>query len=128
MPKSNSYPRLTEAVNHPLLKGITETRLSLFTNGHFASQNLSSILERQRIDSDEFVQLSVWSAPGESKPSFQEAVKQLGQSGDLKPYRKGDRLGLSWTNHWVRALITIPDTYRMSSEPVICECGVFLAE
>jgi alpha-mannosidase len=121
MPKSNSYPRLTEAVNHPLHKSITDTRLKIFTQGHFASQNLSSVLERQRVDSDEFVQLSVWSAPGETKPSFQEAMEQMGQSGNSKPYKKGDVLGLSWTNHWVRAKITIPDTYRKSSEPVICE-------
>ncbi len=121
MSKSSSYPRLTESVHHPPLKGITQTRLKLFTNGHFVTQNLSSVLERQRADGDEFVRLAVWSAPGETKPSFSQAMEQLRQSSSIKPYRKGDRLGPSWTNHWVRAVLTIPDSFRQSSEPVICK-------
>jgi alpha-mannosidase len=120
------YERVTESVHHPLLKGITDKRLHLFTGGHFASQNLSSILERARIDDGEHVKMRVWSAPGESKPGFQEATQAFapGKTGSegSKEYKKGDRLGPSWTNHWVHVELKIPESFQTANEPVICEC------
>ncbi|KAJ9125450.1 hypothetical protein QFC22_000411 [Naganishia vaughanmartiniae] len=123
---STSYERVTESVNHPLLKGITDKRLRLFTGGHFASQNLSSILERDRIDDREHVKMCVWSAPGESKPKFQEATQafapgKAGTDEGSKEYKKGDRLGPSWTNHWVHVELTIPRSFQSANEPVIFE-------
>lgn len=122
---STSYERVTESVNHPLLKGITDKRLHMFTGGHFASQNLSSILERDRIDDEQHVKMRVWSAPGEEKPGFQEATQAFipGKTGveGCRAYKKGDRLGPSWTNHWVHVELTIPDSFRNANEPVICE-------
>lgn len=116
---------MTESVNHPLLKGITDKRLHLFTGGHFASQNLSSILERQRIDDASNVQMRVWSAPGESKPGFVEAIRNFDAGKDeCKPYHKGDVLGPSWTNHWVEVTLTIPKSFADGDEPVICESTV----
>jgi alpha-mannosidase len=123
-----SYERVTESVNHPLLKGITDKRLHLFTGGHFASQNLSSILERGRIDDGEHVKMRVWSAPGESKPGFQEATQAFApgktRSEGSKGYKKGDRLGPSWTNHWVHVELKIPESFQTANEPVICECSL----
>jgi alpha-mannosidase len=155
-----SYPTHTEAVSHPLLDGITDKRLGLFTNGHFESQNLSSVLEwdrvglshiddwgtRERADSkekqkerdDDAVQLWVWSAPGKSKPSFDEATKQLDlqslatsseesmRSRGLKRYELGTALGPSWTNHWVWVNLKIPKEWAATGEPVICQCCFYL--
>nr|XP_019042681.1 hypothetical protein I302_08386 [Kwoniella bestiolae CBS 10118]OCF21611.1 hypothetical protein I302_08386 [Kwoniella bestiolae CBS 10118] len=126
----STYPRRTEAVNFPLLPNITERRLKLFNEGHYADHNLSSALDRARVDGDEFVHMALWSAPGTEKPTFKEAT-QLLQSGDVKPYRKGDSLGPSWTNHWLSVDLTIPEAYKHSNEPVIfefdpgCEAMIF---
>jgi len=71
-----------------------------------------------RYDQAEYVKLSYWSAPGDSKPGFDEAVKQLKENG--KTLTKGHLFGLSWTNHWVKAEITLPEGIR-GAEQVICE-------
>ena len=64
------------------------------------------------------MKLSYWSAPGDSKPGFDEALTRLNEEG--KPLTKGFKFGLSWTNHWVRAEITLPEQVR-GAEQVICE-------
>ena len=71
--------------------------------GHFSDVNLSTVLFTHRLDGPEHVKLQVWSAPGLSKPTFEEAMKQT-----FKPARKGLTLGPSWTNHWWKVSIKIP--------------------
>lgn len=43
-----------------------------------------------RIDDADHVKLEVWSAPGRTKPSFKEAMKQ-----EFKPAKKGQQFGPS---------------------------------
>ncbi|CEL56677.1 hypothetical protein RSOLAG1IB_08003 [Rhizoctonia solani AG-1 IB] len=45
-----------------------------------------------RVDDTDHVKLEVWSAPGRTKPSFEEAMKQ-----DFKPAKKGQEFGPSFT-------------------------------
>lgn len=63
--------------------------------------------------------MSVWSAPGDSKPTFAEALEGL--KGETRPYRVGDWIGKSWTNHWVDAELIIPQSFLDSDEEIICE-------
>nr|XP_019002605.1 uncharacterized protein I203_05090 [Kwoniella mangroviensis CBS 8507]OCF66066.1 hypothetical protein I203_05090 [Kwoniella mangroviensis CBS 8507] len=129
----STYPRRTEAVSYPLLPNITDRRLKLFSDGHYAEHNLSSALDRARVDGDQYVRMTLWSATGTDKPTFQEATAQL-KSRDVKPYRKGDWLGPSWTNHWLSVDLTIPSEYKQSIEPVMfefdpgCEAMIFTME
>jgi alpha-mannosidase len=92
--------------------------LNLFTGGHYVAHNLSSVLDIARVDAEEHVKMTVWSAPGMEKPPFEEAVSSLKSQG--RPYRKGDWLGKSWTNHWVHAEFIIPAGWKERDEPVIC--------
>jgi alpha-mannosidase len=62
--------------------------------------------------------MQVWSAPGMSKPTFEEAIVQL--QNECRPYRVGDWLGKSWTNHWVKAELSVPDAFLQSEEEIIC--------
>jgi alpha-mannosidase len=62
--------------------------------------------------------MSYWSAPGDTKPGFDEAVKALERDG--KPLRKGHVFGLSWTNHWVKAELNVPEQWRNTSQQLIC--------
>ena len=72
------------------------------------------------MDDPKYVKLTYWSAPGETKPGFHEAVKHL--EADGQPLQKGFKFGLSWTNHWVKAEIILPEEMR-TAEQVICECS-----
>lgn len=85
-------------------KGLTSARLNHFIGGHFSEVNLSSSLFTHRLHDSEHVKLEVWSAPGLSKPTFKEAMKQT-----FKPANKGLSLGPSWTNHWWKVSVKIPD-------------------
>lgn len=59
--------------------------------GHFSGYNLSELMFAHRLDDDKHVKLEVWSAPGQSKPTFDEAKKQK-----YKPAKKGEEFGPSW--------------------------------
>jgi alpha-mannosidase len=50
------------------------------------------------------VKLEVWSAPGQSRPPFKEAVTH-----DFKPTQVGAAFGPSWSTHWFRVHLTIPN-------------------
>lgn len=85
-----SYPELNSGSGAKWIKHLTKDRLGTFNGGHFADVNLSSVLFTHRLDGPEFVQLQVWSAPGLTKPTFEEATKQK-----FKPAKKGDSFGPS---------------------------------
>lgn len=87
-----SYPRLNHSAGDKWIKHLTKNRLSTFTGGHFSDVNLSSMLFVHRLDDAHHVKLQVWSAPGLSKPSFEEAMKEK-----FKPAKKGDSFGPSCT-------------------------------
>ena len=84
------YPNLNYGPGAKWVKPLTQNRLGTFVGGHFSDVNLSSMLFTHRIDDAHHVKLEVWSAPGLSKPSFQEALKQK-----FKSAKKGDSFGPS---------------------------------
>ncbi|KAA1467023.1 hypothetical protein DENSPDRAFT_876986 [Dentipellis sp. KUC8613] len=88
---SSAYPEQNYGPGAKWIKDLTKGRLGTFSGGHFSDVNLSSVLFTQRIDDDKHVKLQVWSAPGLTKPTFEEALKQ-----EFKPAKKGDTFGPSW--------------------------------
>jgi hypothetical protein len=84
------YPVHTTSPGAKWIKRLTTDRTGNFTGGHFADVNLSSVLFTHRLDDAKNVQLQRWSAPGISKPTFQEALKQ-----DFQPAKKGESIGPS---------------------------------
>ena len=72
-------------------------------DGQYGAYNLSSKLYTHRIDDASHVQLEVWSAPGTSKPSFEEARRQT-----YVPAKKGDQFGPVWSNHWFKVTLSFP--------------------
>lgn len=55
------------------------------------------------IEDPKYVKIFVWSAPGQSRPEFSDAV-----SGYFKLAKIGDNYGPSWTTHWFRIQLTVP--------------------
>jgi len=97
----------------------TTRRLGRFLGGPFAGENLSSALELERVHDEQHVWMRLWSAPPELKISFSEARSALSRSSQR--YEKGTALGPSFTNHWVHVMLQIPQSFRVSSEPIICK-------
>jgi alpha-mannosidase len=87
---AHGYPVSNLGAGEKWIKNLTKNRLGTFLGGHFSGVNLSSVLFKHQLDSEENVKLEVWSAPGRTKPSFEEAMKQ-----EFKPAKKGDRFGPS---------------------------------
>jgi alpha-mannosidase len=87
---TRDYPVSNLGAGEKWIKSLTRNRLGTFLGGHFADVNLSSVLFTHKLDGEENVKLEVWSAPGRSKPGFEEAMKQ-----EFKPAKKGDRFGPS---------------------------------
>ncbi|KAH9942858.1 glycosyl hydrolases family 38 N-terminal domain-containing protein [Amylocystis lapponica] len=110
---SAEYPKLNYGAGAKWIKNLTQNRLGTFNGGHFSDVNLSSVLFVHRVDDPYYVKLQGWSAPGLSKPTFEEAMKQ-----EFKPVKKGDSFGPSWvcspaqTNHWFKVSLTIPEYWE----------------
>ncbi|KAI0351116.1 hypothetical protein OH77DRAFT_1506678 [Trametes cingulata] len=131
--ESADYPKLNYGPGAKWIKHLTKDRLGTFNGGHFSDVNLSSVLYLHRIDNQENIKLEVWDAPGLSKPSFEEAMKQK-----FRPAKKGESFGPSCectdhTNHWFKVSLTIP-TYWEQYEHVQfefdpgCEAMVFTTD
>lgn len=84
------YPGLNYGPGSKWIKSLTTDRTRQFTGGRYSPLNLAAVLFTDRKDDKNHVRLSVWSAPGNSKPSFDEAMKQ-----EFKPATKGDSFGPS---------------------------------
>lgn len=80
---TQNYPELNLSAGQKWIKNLTRDRLNTFHGGHYSDVNLSSILFTHRVDNPAHVKLEVWSAPGMSKPTFEEAMKQK-----FKPAKK----------------------------------------
>ncbi|KAI9633630.1 alpha-mannosidase [Dioszegia hungarica] len=104
--KKERYPQLNHEAR-PRHLGSVEGRLNQFIGGHYAGVNLSALHFADRKDDPSHVSLSVWSAPGRSKPSFAEAKRQT-----YKATKKGEQFGPSWTNHWFKIALHIPKEWE----------------
>ncbi|KAI9449033.1 glycosyl hydrolases family 38 N-terminal domain-containing protein [Lactarius psammicola] len=93
-PRSNNttdYPQWSFSPGAKWIKGLTKDRTGNFTGGHFADVNLTSVLFTHRLDDSDHIELQRWSAPGLTKPSFEEALKH-----DFQPAKKGESIGPSY--------------------------------
>jgi alpha-mannosidase len=72
-----------------------------------------------------------WSCPGDTKVGYDEAIKELHRvSVNLEDGKEGGgaegilemgyKFGPSWTNHWIKAVITIPENLRNVDQQIIC--------
>ncbi|EPQ26471.1 uncharacterized protein PFL1_06119 [Pseudozyma flocculosa PF-1] len=106
-----SYPLLASQeprpVRAPLLRSVIERRLGEFVGGQYGDYNLASLLFEARTDDKKYVKIERWTPPAGSKPSFDEAKKQ-----QYKPAKKGGTFGPSWTNHWLRIHLAVPEEWR----------------
>ena len=96
------YPERNFSPGAKWIKNLTKDRTENFSGGHYADVNLSSVLFTHRIDDGDHIQIQRWSAPGITKPSFKEALKQ-----DFKPAKKGESIGPSCKPSHIIAIFPI---------------------
>ncbi|WWD21813.1 hypothetical protein CI109_106301 [Kwoniella shandongensis] len=101
-----NYPVINLSASYKPLSDIAE-RLRRFTGGSSRHTTLTGAISKHRLDDTKHVSISVWSAPGRSKPTFEEAIKQ-----DFRPTKKGESFGPAWTNHWFKVELHIPSDWQ----------------
>lgn len=57
--------------------------------------------------SDEYILKEAYAVPDTKRPSFEEAMK-----GTYKKIGKGHQFGPSWSTHWVRITLTVPEKFK----------------
>ena len=107
--KPNSiYPIQASKPVGQWISGIYKDRLRQFTDGgQYAEHNLIAMMNEGVASGEPHVKLSVWDAPGQSRPSFKEAT-----SHEFKPSHIGAWFGPSWSTHWFKVVLTVPAELR----------------
>ena len=105
------YPLLASSSHRPVrglsIRKLDERRLGDFVGGQYANYNLSSVLFEDRSDDSAVISLSRWSPPAGEKPPFKEAIKNK-----FEKTQKGTDFGPSWSNHWLKVDIDVPDKWH----------------
>ncbi|GAA97820.1 glycoside hydrolase family 38 protein [Mixia osmundae IAM 14324] len=105
----HGYPAKNWTPLAPEFRDVTLGRLRQMEGGNYGSLNLSSVLFEDRQSGNDVVSMQVWTPENGKprvKPTFEQAVRAKG----YVPFHKGDKLGPSWTNHWVKVTLRVPDT------------------
>ncbi|TPX75684.1 hypothetical protein CcCBS67573_g03052 [Chytriomyces confervae] len=100
----NTSPPLTSNLNTlQKHRGITISRFDKFLErGPFENVNMRTVLWKHRMESP--VSLSVFSVPDLRRIPFDEAMR-----GKFVPTKLGEEFGPSWSTHWFKVDITIPE-------------------
>lgn len=104
-PRPNDYPLRAPKPVGQLISHIYKDRIAQFYNGgQYEHQNLRAMMKEDSVSGEPHVQLWVWHAPGQTRPSFEEAV-----SNQFVKTNVGEWFGPSWTTHWFRVVLKVPE-------------------
>ena len=113
------HASLPQRTARPIGKQVTEkykSRLHSFSeNGPYASKNLQSKLYKAQCSDPENISLTVYSPPDFARPSFEDAI-----SHEFKPTHLGESFGPSWSTHWFKVQLKVPESYH-SEELVLLQ-------
>ncbi|KAJ3959339.1 hypothetical protein N0V92_004042 [Colletotrichum tropicale] len=105
-----AYPlRAPAPVGKRVNKLYRDRTANFYSPGQWEKVNLLSMLRLAVCSEPPNLQLSVWDSPGTSRPSFSEATAQ---TNDFRKTQIGESFGPSWSTHWFRVGITIPEEMR----------------
>ncbi|KAK9474274.1 glycosyl hydrolases family 38 N-terminal domain-containing protein [Dipodascopsis tothii] len=99
-----SYPKYNRTPKAKKVRDIYKDRILQFTDeGTYRDLNLPAVYDDARVFNEKYVKLEVCSIPDLARPKFEEAVK-----GDFRPTRKGEAFGPSWSTHWFKITLRVP--------------------
>ncbi|KAI1004966.1 Alpha-mannosidase [Podosphaera aphanis] len=102
---SNSYPKLAHRPVGQWISNIYKDRIAKFySKDQYENNNLLAMMHEGVASGNPHVKLSVWDAPGLSRPTFKDAV-----SHRFRPTNVGESFGPSWSTHWFKVQLTIPE-------------------
>ncbi|PGH28532.1 alpha-mannosidase [[Emmonsia] crescens] len=108
LPSTSSYPTLVHRPVGQQIRSIYKDRLRQFTDGgQYSGQNLVAKYYEATNDDEQHVKLSVYSVPDLARPSFKDAT-----SNEFKPTKRGESFGPSWSTHWFKIQLTVPEDMR----------------
>ncbi|KAL8781173.1 MAG: hypothetical protein Q9194_000489 [Teloschistes cf. exilis] len=103
-PPSTSLPKLSSGPVGQQIHSIYKARLGQFTsNGEYGSQNLQAVMYEGRASGQDYVKLQVYSPPGLSRPTFEDAT-----SHEFTDTHVGQSFGPSWSTHWIKIKLQVP--------------------
>ncbi|PGH15631.1 hypothetical protein AJ79_02224 [Helicocarpus griseus UAMH5409] len=104
VPTATSYPTLVQRPVGQQINSIYKDRLRQFTDGgQYSGHNLVAKYYEATNNDEQHVKLSVYSVPNLARPSFKDAV-----SHEFKPTKIGESFGPSWSTHWFKIQLTVP--------------------
>ncbi|OMJ20724.1 Alpha-mannosidase [Smittium culicis] len=87
---------------------ITMGRVKYFINsGDWNKVNIHSALWKKEASGNGVVDLTSWSAPNLDRPTFAHATSQ-----NFNVSQVGDEFGPSWSTHWFKVRVTIPQDFH----------------
>ncbi|CZT10454.1 probable alpha-mannosidase [Rhynchosporium graminicola] len=103
---AKTYPIKAVAPVGKKITSLYKKRLMNFlTPGQWEKLNLMSVMSYSKYTGSPHIKLSVWGAPGTTRPSFQEATSK---SNTYRETHVGESFGPSWTTHWFKCTLTVP--------------------
>ncbi|EEQ88551.1 alpha-mannosidase [Blastomyces dermatitidis ER-3] len=107
-PSTSSYPTFANRPVGQQIRNIYRDRLRQFTDGgQYSGHNLVAKYYEATNDDEQHVKLSVYSVPDLARPSFKDAT-----SNQFRPTRRGESFGPSWSTHWFKIQLTVPEDMR----------------
>lgn len=102
---TSDYPQLAPKPVGQLITNIYKDRINQFySGGQWEKVNLRAMMNEAHASGEPHVQLSVWDAPGLTRPTFKDAV-----SHEFKKTKVGEWFGPSWSTHWFKVVIKVPE-------------------
>ncbi|AEO66050.1 12772663-f14d-487e-9a98-def02d04d28d [Thermothielavioides terrestris] len=106
-PRSD-YPLRAPKPVGQMISNIYRDRINQFySGGQYEHQTLRSMMNEAVVSGEPHVQLSVWHAPGQTRPTFKDAVSQV-----FNRVTVGEWFGPSWTTHWFKVVLKVPAELR----------------
>ncbi|KAH8898129.1 alpha-mannosidase [Thozetella sp. PMI_491] len=106
---SASYPIRAAGPVGKRVTSLYQKRLpNFFTEGQWEKANLLAMLNYGVYSEPPYISLAVWHAPSTERPTFQAATAD---SNLYEPTNVGQAFGPSWTTHWFRVTIRVPEQF-----------------
>lgn len=100
------YPQLSAGPVGQWIPRIYKDRIAGFTsNGQYETKNLQAMIREEVASGEPNIKLSVYSVPDLSRPPFKDIV-----SKEFLPTKVGESFGPSWSTHWFKVHITVPES------------------
>ncbi|KAI8208184.1 Alpha-mannosidase [Colletotrichum sp. SAR 10_86] len=104
----SDYPALAQRPVGQWISNIYKERINQFySSGQWEKYNLLAMMTEGTASGEPHVKLSVWDAPDTTRPTFEDAV-----SHEFKKTEVGAWFGPSWSTHWFKVILTVPEELR----------------